>query len=80
MNTKLREEILNNLSVCVKSQKATDVILTGDLNESVCAKAVERFHVENRLFDTHTYINEINDHKRDSTYEFGTKQINSVAI
>ena len=60
-NTKLREEILNDLSVYIKSQKATDVILASNLNKSMCAKAVKRFYIENGLFDTHTYANEIND-------------------
>ena len=71
--TKHQEEILKDITKFIEENKATDVMLAGDLNENVSSKTIESFYTDSRLFDTHECINGDRSLRRDSTYEYRTK-------
>ena len=53
----IREAQLRELSAYVKTCGATDVMITGDFNESVCSSNMQNFMNETGLFDVFQEIN-----------------------
>ena len=52
-----REEILKDLSKFIHEQNDTDIVLVGDFNKSIISQRIEKFLVENSLFNIHEFIN-----------------------
>ena len=74
----IRAEQLRELSEHVKTCGATDVIITGDFNESVCSTNIQNFMNETGLFDVFQEINGVDLEQRDATFEFGSKCVDYV--
>ena len=64
----------------ILDKKPIDVIITCDWNKSIGVKEIESFFIQIGVFDTYNFINSKEEVKRDATYEYRSKQIDSIAM
>ena len=50
------------------------------MNENIKVRDIEQFVIENGLFDTYAFVNSETGTKKDSTHEYGSKQIDTVLM
>ena len=72
-------EMLKEISIYNQENSITDIIIVGDLNKAINSNTIEKWFIENRIYDIHYYINETKNQRKDSTYKFGSKCINTIA-
>ena len=76
-----RKEIFNQIKTYVNSnQQINDIILTGDLNQSIKSNDVQRFFKELGITDAHSRINNIPIEQLDKKYINGSNAIDAIAM
>lgn len=79
--TEHRKEIFKQIVTYIKSnQQIDDVILTGDLNQSIKSNEVQRFFEELGIEDVHSRVNNIPIDQLDKTYINGSQAIDTIAM
>ena len=74
-----QRELLKDLTTYASKRiEIDDFIITCDFNKDVYLKEIEKFVIENSLFNVHKVLNEIDKNKRNSTYIYSSKYIDII--
>lgn len=79
-STEIRKDTLNQIKQYVNNNNVDDVIIAGDLNESVNSREIKKFFREIGVEDTHSRINNVALDEMDRTCINGNNPIDTFAV
>ena len=64
----------------IVNNKINDVIIIGDFNQSIKSNEMQRFYEKIRVYNIHSYFNNIPINELDKTYISGSTPIDLIAV